>query len=231
MTSTVGSADLGVALSTRLTHGSRGVEWLPHRLGQYVVQPLTHRRPGEIALDQAANVAGQIQPEGRRPLLRRLAELLLHVAHLDERHIVQASMRIACAPRLRPSGVLRSVDGMALGYVRPARDEDTAEIARVQYDTWRIAYPRFIPRFAVDAVRPEWLAEQWAEAVSRTPRRQRRPRPGRVWRRLRSPICWWSRAGDAAATAAGCSPPRSSCGAPTDSAVPWPGRSPKTSRR
>jgi GNAT superfamily N-acetyltransferase len=58
---------------------------------------------------------------------------------------------------------------MALGYVRPARDGDTAEIARVQYDTWRIAYPRFIPRFAVDAVRPEWLAEQWAEAVSRPP--------------------------------------------------------------
>src|SRR5919197_789995 len=63
---------------------------------------------------------------------------------------------------------------MALGYVRPARPGDAAEIARVQYATWRIAYPRFIPRFAVDEVSEEWLAERWAEAVERPPSERHR---------------------------------------------------------
>ncbi|MGH3658012.1 MAG: GNAT family N-acetyltransferase [Micromonosporaceae bacterium] len=43
------------------------------------------------------------------------------------------------------------------------------DIARVQYATWRTAYPRFIPRFAIDAVQPEWLAEQWRAAVTAPP--------------------------------------------------------------
>mgnify|MGYP001424439522 CR=1 FL=1 len=58
---------------------------------------------------------------------------------------------------------------MALGYVRPARDTDVDDIARVQLATWQVAYPRFIPRFAIDAVRLDWLVERWTEAVTAPP--------------------------------------------------------------
>src|SRR5690606_18153446 len=63
----------------------------------------------------------------------------------------------------------RSLSVMALGYVRPARDTDVDDIARVQLATWQVAYPRFIPRFAIDAVRLDWLVGRWTEAVTAPP--------------------------------------------------------------
>lgn len=58
---------------------------------------------------------------------------------------------------------------MAQGFVRPARDADAAEIARVQLSTWQTAYTRFIPRFAIDAMQPEWLTAQWLSAITEPP--------------------------------------------------------------
>lgn len=58
---------------------------------------------------------------------------------------------------------------MAQGFVRPARDADAAEIARVQLSTWRTAYTRFIPRFAIDELDPDWLAERWRSAITEPP--------------------------------------------------------------
>ncbi len=58
---------------------------------------------------------------------------------------------------------------MAHGFVRPARDADADQIARVQLSTWRTAYSRFIPRFAIDAMTPEWLTERWQAAITDPP--------------------------------------------------------------
>ncbi|MGH3715847.1 MAG: GNAT family N-acetyltransferase [Micromonosporaceae bacterium] len=58
---------------------------------------------------------------------------------------------------------------MAQGFVRPARDADAAEIARVQLSTWRTAYPRFMPRFAIDAVDADWLTAQWRASITEPP--------------------------------------------------------------
>jgi GNAT superfamily N-acetyltransferase len=58
---------------------------------------------------------------------------------------------------------------MATGYVRPARETDVESITRVQLATWRTAYPRFVPRFAIDAVPAEFVAERWRDAVRRPP--------------------------------------------------------------
>ncbi|HEX6074838.1 MAG TPA: GNAT family N-acetyltransferase [Micromonosporaceae bacterium] len=58
---------------------------------------------------------------------------------------------------------------MAMGYVRPAREADVEPITQVQLSTWRTAYPRFIPRFAIDAVSPEFVAERWRDALCHPP--------------------------------------------------------------
>ncbi|GIF78563.1 GNAT family N-acetyltransferase [Asanoa siamensis] len=58
---------------------------------------------------------------------------------------------------------------MALGYVRPARPEDAAEIARIQIATWRVAYRRMLPRHVLDDLDEAWIAERWSAAVEQPP--------------------------------------------------------------
>ncbi len=58
---------------------------------------------------------------------------------------------------------------MALGYVRPARREDVGEIVRIQLATWRLAYARFIPSFALEEIDSDWLTERWSSAVVSPP--------------------------------------------------------------
>lgn len=58
---------------------------------------------------------------------------------------------------------------MALGYVRPARPEDAGEIARIQLETWRVAYRRVLPKRALDRLDEAWMARQWTEAIEAPP--------------------------------------------------------------
>lgn len=58
---------------------------------------------------------------------------------------------------------------MALGFVRPARPEDAAEIARIQLATWRVAYRRLLPRHVLDNIEEAWLATRWTAAVEAPP--------------------------------------------------------------
>ncbi|MGC5050707.1 N-acetyltransferase family protein [Micromonospora sp. DT48] len=58
---------------------------------------------------------------------------------------------------------------MSLGYVRPARPEDAAEIARIQLATWRVAYRRLLPRDVLDGLDEASLAERWDAAVRQPP--------------------------------------------------------------
>jgi GNAT superfamily N-acetyltransferase len=63
---------------------------------------------------------------------------------------------------------------VALGFVRPARQSDAAEIARVQLATWRIAYRRLIPRQVLEQIDEAFLQERWLEAVVAPPSEQHR---------------------------------------------------------
>ncbi|NLU79973.1 GNAT family N-acetyltransferase [Micromonospora sp. HNM0581] len=58
---------------------------------------------------------------------------------------------------------------MSLGYVRPARPEDAAEIARIQLATWRVAYRRLLPREVLESLDEESLAERWDASVRQPP--------------------------------------------------------------
>jgi GNAT superfamily N-acetyltransferase len=58
---------------------------------------------------------------------------------------------------------------MAIGYVRPARATDAAEIARIQLSTWRTAYRRLLPRHILDELDEEWMAQRWREAIGQPP--------------------------------------------------------------
>jgi GNAT superfamily N-acetyltransferase len=58
---------------------------------------------------------------------------------------------------------------MALGYVRPARPEDAGEIARIQLETWRVAYRRILPRHVLDNLDEGYLARRWTAAVQEPP--------------------------------------------------------------
>ncbi|MGW0501975.1 N-acetyltransferase family protein [Micromonospora sp. NPDC003241] len=58
---------------------------------------------------------------------------------------------------------------MALGFVRPARPEDVAEIARIQLATWRVAYRRLLPRHVLENLDEAWLARRWDAAVRQPP--------------------------------------------------------------
>ncbi|GAB2919342.1 GNAT family N-acetyltransferase [Micromonospora polyrhachis] len=63
---------------------------------------------------------------------------------------------------------------MALGYVRPARPEDAADIARIQLATWRVAYRRMLPRHVLDNLDEAWLARRWSAAIEAPPSPQHR---------------------------------------------------------
>ena len=58
---------------------------------------------------------------------------------------------------------------MAIGFVRPARPSDAAEIARIQLATWRIAYQRLMPRQVLAQISEDFLRERWTEAVTSPP--------------------------------------------------------------
>jgi GNAT superfamily N-acetyltransferase len=58
---------------------------------------------------------------------------------------------------------------MALGYVRPARPDDAEDIARIQLTTWRTAYRRLLPRYALDRLDEGWIAGQWRAAIEAPP--------------------------------------------------------------
>jgi GNAT superfamily N-acetyltransferase len=58
---------------------------------------------------------------------------------------------------------------MTLGYVRPARPEDAAEIARIQLATWRVAYRRLLPRHVLDRLDEAWLGNRWSAAIEAPP--------------------------------------------------------------
>lgn len=54
---------------------------------------------------------------------------------------------------------------MALGFVRPARPGDAAEVARVQLTTWRVAYRRLLPRQILEEIDEDFLRQRWLEAI------------------------------------------------------------------
>jgi GNAT superfamily N-acetyltransferase len=58
---------------------------------------------------------------------------------------------------------------MSLGYVRPARPGDAAEIARIQLVTWRTAYRKLLPKRILDDIDEAWIAEQWMDAITAPP--------------------------------------------------------------
>jgi GNAT superfamily N-acetyltransferase len=58
---------------------------------------------------------------------------------------------------------------MALGFVRPARPEDAAEIARIQLSTWRTAYRRMFPAHVLENLDEGYLARGWTEAITAPP--------------------------------------------------------------
>jgi GNAT superfamily N-acetyltransferase len=63
---------------------------------------------------------------------------------------------------------------MALGYVRAARPDDAAEIARIQLTTWRYAYRRLLPTRILDQLDQEWITQRWLSAISGPPSERHR---------------------------------------------------------
>ena len=53
--------------------------------------------------------------------------------------------------------------------VRGARAQDVPEIARIQVETWRTAYKRFLPPSVLDALDVARAEEAWAAAVDAPP--------------------------------------------------------------
>jgi GNAT superfamily N-acetyltransferase len=58
---------------------------------------------------------------------------------------------------------------VALGFVRPARPGDAAEVARIQLATWRAAYRRLVPAHILDQMNEDFLRERWLEAITHPP--------------------------------------------------------------
>lgn len=63
---------------------------------------------------------------------------------------------------------------MALGFVRPARPGDAAEIARIQLATWRTAYRRMFPPHVLANLDEGYLARGWTEAITSPPSERHR---------------------------------------------------------
>jgi len=61
------------------------------------------------------------------------------------------------------------VRGVADVAVRAARAGDVPEIARIQVDTWRTAYRRFVPESVLAALDVTAAAQAWADAVASPP--------------------------------------------------------------
>ncbi|HET8683267.1 MAG TPA: GNAT family N-acetyltransferase [Micromonosporaceae bacterium] len=58
---------------------------------------------------------------------------------------------------------------MAQGYVRAARPGEAGEIARIQLETWRVAYRRILPRHVLDQLDAGWMGQRWRAAVENPP--------------------------------------------------------------
>ncbi len=58
---------------------------------------------------------------------------------------------------------------MSLGFVRPARESDAAEIARIQLSTWRTAYRTLLPRTILNSLDEAEMAEAWRGAITAPP--------------------------------------------------------------
>ncbi|HEY9476557.1 MAG TPA: GNAT family N-acetyltransferase [Mycobacteriales bacterium] len=58
---------------------------------------------------------------------------------------------------------------MADASVRPARAADTPEIARIQLETWRVAYSSLLPAELLTAVTSEQAQARWTEALTAPP--------------------------------------------------------------
>jgi GNAT superfamily N-acetyltransferase len=58
---------------------------------------------------------------------------------------------------------------MALGYVRTAHPEEAGEIARIQLETWRVAYRRILPARVLDRLDSTWMVRQWRSAIEAPP--------------------------------------------------------------
>ncbi|GAA0550709.1 GNAT family N-acetyltransferase [Paractinoplanes ferrugineus] len=63
---------------------------------------------------------------------------------------------------------------MALGFVRPARPEDSGAIARIQLSTWRTAYRRMFPAHILANLDEAYLARGWGEAIESPPSERHR---------------------------------------------------------
>jgi GNAT superfamily N-acetyltransferase len=57
----------------------------------------------------------------------------------------------------------------AHAFVRPARPDDAADIARIQLTTWRHAYRRILPRHVLDALDEAWVVHRWRTSVEAPP--------------------------------------------------------------
>ena len=53
--------------------------------------------------------------------------------------------------------------------VRPARPDDAAEIARIQVDTWTIAYREVLPAPVLDGLSADDAEPAWAAAITQPP--------------------------------------------------------------
>jgi GNAT superfamily N-acetyltransferase len=53
--------------------------------------------------------------------------------------------------------------------VRPASPADVAEIARIQVETWKIAYDKILPMQVLDGLEPAAVAQGWQSAVATPP--------------------------------------------------------------
>lgn len=58
---------------------------------------------------------------------------------------------------------------MALGYVRVARPDEAGEIARIQVETWRVAYRRLLPAHVLGGLDQPWMTQRWQAAIEAPP--------------------------------------------------------------
>ena len=61
------------------------------------------------------------------------------------------------------------VAGVADVSVRLARPDDVPEIARIQVETWRVAYPKILPEPVLEALTVDAAEPAWAAAVQAPP--------------------------------------------------------------
>ncbi|MFG1923936.1 GNAT family N-acetyltransferase [Cryptosporangium sp. NPDC048952] len=58
---------------------------------------------------------------------------------------------------------------MVDAFVRPARADDADAVARIQLETWRVAYARVIPEDVLAALEADDVAAQWRSAIVEPP--------------------------------------------------------------